>query len=389
MEITKKLYDADSHIRSFDAKVTGCSEEKNRFGIELDQTAFFAEGGGQQADRGVLDGQTVLDVQEKGGHVYHYVHKAIPVGKPVHGEIDWPFRFTNMQQHSGEHILSGLAYAWKGYHNVGFHMNASLTTIDFDGAFTAEELMQLELQANRVIYENQPVTICYPSAEELERMDYRSKKKLTGAIRIVRVGESDCCACCAPHVRRTGEIGQIKIIDAENYKGGVRLTIVCGERALLDYDQKNQLLKKLGNRLSAKPEQVEEAFHKQEEQMRDLKERLSALSAELIRCRLQQLPDRPSECLTETAMDAVAARSLVNGMAEKLTGHGAVLLPKGTGEYLYIIGSRQEDVRLLARQLAERFGGRGGGSCRMVQGTVRGNAEEIAAFLRQSCADIG
>lgn len=382
--MTQKLYDIDSHIQRFEAQVIACTETEKGFAVELDRTAFFAEGGGQQADRGELDGQNVLDVKEKDEHIYHYVKQPVKVGKKVEGQIDWTFRFTNMQQHSGEHILSGIAYAWKGYHNVGFHMNDTLTTIDFDGPFTAEELQELEIRANRVIYENQPVSIEYPPQEELDQMDYRSKKKLTGAIRIVKVGDSDCCACCAPHVRTTGEIGIIKIVNAENYKGGVRLTIVCGERAVKDYERKNQLLKEIGVRLSAKPEQVEKAVEKQEKELQQLKEKLAALSQQLIQYKLEQVSAEASVCLVETALDPVAARNLVNELAAKVSGHGAVLLPKAEGEYQYIIGSLNQDVRPLAKELAAKFGGRGGGSAQMVQGTVTGDAEVIAAFLSQS-----
>lgn len=387
--MTQKLYDIDSHIQHFEAQVIACTETEKGFAVELDQTAFFAEGGGQQADRGELDGQKVLDVQEKNEHIYHYVKQPVKVGKTVEGQIDWTFRFTNMQQHSGEHILSGIAYAWKGYHNVGFHMNDALTTIDFDGPLTAEELQELEIRANRVIYDNQPVTIEYPPQEELDQMDYRSKKKLTGAIRIVKVGDSDCCACCAPHVRTTGEIGIVKIVNAENYKGGVRLTIVCGERAVKDFDHKNQLLKEIGARLSAKPEQVAKAVEKQEKELQQLKEKMAALSQQLIQHKLEQVDAQGSVCLVETALDPVAARNLVNGLAAKVSGHGAVLLPKEKtvpsteGEYQYIIGSTNEDVRPLAKELAAKFGGRGGGSAQMVQGTVMGDAEAIAAFLSQ------
>ena len=381
--MTQKLYDIDSHIQKFEAKVTACTETEKGFAVELDRTAFFAEGGGQQANRGELDGQKVLDVKEKDEHIYHYVKEPIETGKKVEGQIDWTFRFTNMQQHSGEHILSGIAYAWKGYHNVGFHMNDTLTIIDFDGPFTAEELQELELRANRVIYENQPVIIEYPPQEELDQMDYRSKKKLTGAIRIVKVGDSDCCACCAPHVRTTGEIGIIKIVNAENYKGGVRLTIVCGERAVKDFDHKNQLLKEIGARLSAKPEQVAKAVEKQEKELQQLKEKMAALSQQLVQYKLEQVDAEGSVCLVETALDPVAARNLVNGLAAKVSGHGAVLLPKAEDEFQYIIGSLNQDVRLLAKKLAAKFGGRGGGSAQMVQGTVTGDAEEIAAFLSQ------
>lgn len=381
--MTRKLYDEDSHIQSFEAKVLSCLPVETGYKVVLDQTAFFAEGGGQPADRGILDGQTVHDVQEEEGEVYHYIENPIVCGSVVKGQIDWAFRYDYMQQHSGEHILSGLAYAWKGVHNVGFHMNEAVTTIDFDGVFSAEELEELERRANQAIYENLSITVSYPGPEELARMEYRSKKKLTGAVRIVKVADADCCACCAPHVRRTGEIGQIKIASAESYKGGVRLTILCGQRALVDYGVKSRLLKELGAALSVKAEEIGKAVEKQNGEMDRLKEQVAALSQELIECRLQQPLEQSSVCLIEKNLDAVAARSLVNQLAARLPGYGAVLLPKKGSEetYQYLIGSTKKDVRPLAKELAQRFGAKGGGSAQMVQGTVTGRAEAIAAFL--------
>lgn len=384
--MTKKLYDEDSHIQVFEARVLSCLPAENGYRVVLDQTAFFAEGGGQPADRGILNGQSVRDVQEEGGDVYHMIDHPIACGSAVTGQIDWAFRYDYMQQHSGEHILSGLAYAWKGVHNVGFHMNEAITTVDFDGVFTPEELTELERRANAAIYENLPITVSYPSSEELDRMEYRSKKKLTGAVRIVKVGDADCCACCAPHVRRTGEIGQIKIVSAESYKGGVRLTILCGQRALADYTFKSRLLKELGGTLSVKAEEVGKAVEKQSGEIERLKEQVAALSKELIECRLQELSEQTSVCLIENNLDMVAARSLVNRLTAQLPGYGAVLLPKkGTEEtYQYLIGSLNKDVRPLAKELAQRFGGRGGGSAQMVQGTVTGQAAAIAAFLQEA-----
>ena len=272
--MTIKLYDTDSHIRKFHAVVIACEERKDLrtdqtfYLAELDQTAFFAEGGGQAADRGTITDRSgimheVLDVQEIKEHIYHKLDEPLTVGETVTGEIDWVFRFDNMQQHSGEHILSGLCYAQKGYHNVGFHLGEDFTTIDFDGPLSAEEIKELEYQANQVVYRNIPITVSYPSAEELAAMDYRSKKELSGRVRIVKVGDYDLCACCAPHVRLTGEIGLIKVIRFENYKGGVRLTILCGSRAVRDYQKKNDLVYQVAAGFSTKPENIESALEKQ------------------------------------------------------------------------------------------------------------------------------
>ncbi len=382
--MTKKLYDEDSHIRQFKARVVACQAEGSAYRVELDQTAFFAEGGGQASDRGRLGGQTVLDVQEQGDHIYHVLPGPLPVGSEVEGEIDWAFRFDNMQQHSGEHILSGLVYALKGYHNVGFHMNESLTTIDFDGPLTQEELEDLEQKANQVIYENEPVRILYPGEEELQRLAYRSKKELSGRVRIVALGSSDLCACCAPHVKETGEVGALKIVDAQHYKGGMRLTILCGARARGDYAIKHQMLRELGAQFSVAPLQVQQAVLKEQQELQQLKSRIAALSDALIEARAAQVAADTPLCLVEPALDTVSARKLVNALVEKGCPLAAVLLPKeGSALYQYVIGSGKTDVRPLAKTLSEQLGGRGGGSAAMIQGTVTGAAAQAATILEQ------
>lgn len=392
--MTIKLYDTDSHIQQFSAVVISCEEREDRrsgqvfYIVELDQTAFFAEGGGQAADRGTiidLSGavHAVLDVQEIKEHIYHKLEAPLTVGEKVIGQIDWAFRFDNMQQHSGEHILSGLCYAWKGYHNVGFHLGEEFTTIDFDGPLTAEEIKELEYQANQVVYRNIPITVSYPSAQELAEMDYRSKKELTGRVRIVKVGDYDLCACCAPHVMLTGEIGLIKVIRFENYKGGVRLTILCGSRAVRDYQKKNDLVYQVAAGFSTKPEKIEDVLEKQAKELEDLKAHTLAINQTLIRLKARQLIRQAKEedgsvRFVEDLLDPVAVRSLVNHLTEQVPGHVVCLIPKKEpGEFGYIAASATEDVRNIAASLKDRFGARGGGSAKMVQGSVKGTAEEI------------
>lgn len=396
MMITRKLYDTDSHIREFEARVLACREvqgkgKKTCFAAELDQTAFFAEGGGQAADRGIIQSSRgeelkVLDVQEKDGHILHYLEQPLAEGESIRGILDWEFRFDNMQQHSGEHILSGLCYAWKGYHNVGFHLGTEITTLDFDGPLTEEELKQLEERANRVVYQNQPVTITYPSPEELKQMDYRSKKELTGDVRIVRVGDYDLCACCAPHVMLTGEVGLIKIVRWENYKGGVRLSILCGQRALKDYDEKNRLIYQVAAGMSTKPEKIPSALEKHSREMTELKERVLALGRELIAFKSKQLLTQAKEqggraVWVEDLLDPVAARSLINELTPQVEAYAACLIPgKGKGFNL-IIASRTRDCRQILSELGESFQVRGGGSPAMVQGSMEGEMKEILAKM--------
>ena len=397
--MTIKLYDTDSHIRKFHAVVIACEERKDLrtdqtfYLAELDQTAFFAEGGGQAADRGTITDRSgimheVLDVQEIKEHIYHKLDEPLTVGETVTGEIDWVFRFDNMQQHSGEHILSGLCYAQKGYHNVGFHLGADFTTIDFDGPLSAEEIKELEYQANQVVYRNIPITVSYPSAEELAAMDYRSKKELSGRVRIVKVGNYDLCACCAPHVRLTGEIGLIKVIRFENYKGGVRLTILCGGRAVRDYQKKNDLVYQVAAGFSTKPENIESALEKQAKEMEELKAHTLQLNQTLIHLKAEQLIKEAKEGdgsirFVEDLLDPIALRSLVNQLTEKIPGHVVCLIPKKEpGEFGYIAASSSEDVRTIAASLKDRFGSRGGGSARMVQGSVKGTVKEILETVR-------
>lgn len=402
--MSKKIYDYDSHVRSFDAVVEACvfDEKKGLYALELDKTAFFAEGGGQKCDRGTLESgtlQQVVDVQsfldeDKKEHICHYVKEAFEVGSTVHGELDYAYRFENMQQHSGEHILSGILYAKKGYHNVGFHLGDDVTTLDFDGPLSQKEVEQLEKEGNEVIYRNLPISIDYPDAETLKQLDYRSKKELTGDIRIVRVGIDasgdirdaiDCCACCAPHVMKTGEIGMIKIIRAENYKGGMRLTIVCGSRALRDYSQKHESLSKMAVEMSTSPEKVPASMQKLRQEVAELSAKADRLTKELMEFRVEKLKrlgdTQSSLCLLDEGGDAVAARNLVNALTPYFKGHVAVLMPKAGDEFFFIVGSAQENMKDFSVEMRKELNARGGGSDKMIQGTIRGEVSVLEAFL--------
>ena len=382
--MTRKLYDTDSHLQHFQAQVLSCVPCGNTFRVVLDQTAFFPGGGGQACDRGRLGPSEVLSVSEEKGIIYHTLSRPVPVGRTISGSIDWAFRFDNMQQHSGEHILSGIVHAMKGCDNVGFHMNEAFTTVDFNVPFSAQELEEAERLANEVIYQNIPFRIFYPTPEELSQLTYRSKKELTGPVRLVQAGDQDLCACCAPHVALSGEIGMIKIVAAENYKGGVRLTLLCGERARRHHQEQLLLLRQIGARLSSSPEQLPEKLEKQLTEKEQLKQSLAQLSEELIQCRLRELPsDASTLVLIEPCLDETGARRLVNSLTASRPGRTAVLLPQKDGSFRYIIGSRSEDLAPLCRKWNQAFQGRGGGSSQMVQGTVWGDPKEMKRFLEE------
>ena len=264
--MTEKLYDKDSHLKEFEGTVLSCEKSGEKYAVTLNGTAFFPEGGGQRSDRGCIGDAYISDVQIKNGEILHFADKPLNIGQVYNCKIDFDFRFRNMQNHSGEHIISGIVHKLFGFNNVGFHLGAEMT-VDFDGELTRRQLDEIEDLANKAVYENLPVKAYYPSDEELKNLDYRSKLDLKENVRIVEIKGVDVCACCAPHVKATGEIGVIKILDFEKYKGGVRLLVKCGRDALCDYREKYESVLEISNLLSAKRFDVSNAVSKLNEQL--------------------------------------------------------------------------------------------------------------------------
>ena len=262
---TEKLYYADPFLTDFTATVLDCQPGKNGYLVTLDRTAFYPEGGGQPADHGVLDGAVVTDVHEKNGVILHNVDRAVEIGKTVAGAIDWGRRFDHMQQHSGEHICSGLICERFHCDNVGFHMGADIVTIDFNADISWEELLEIEAKANQYLYENHPIDIQFHRGAELEAIDYRSKKALEGDVRIVAFPGADCCACCGTHVLRSGQVGLVKFLSVQKFREGVRIELLCGKRALEYLSKTWEQAKAIGQRLSVKPVDSEAAVFAGEE----------------------------------------------------------------------------------------------------------------------------
>ena len=376
--MTEKLFYEDSHMITFSAVVQACEKVGDYYEAVLDRTAFFPEGGGQLADTGVLDGVPVLDAQERESLIYHLLEKPLEVGKTVEGKIDWEERFSKMQQHSGEHIVSGIVHALYGYDNVGFHMGADAITIDFNGPLTKEQLQDIEYRANQAVAWNLEVQVHYPTKEELANIKYRSKIEIEGQVRLVTVPGHDACACCAPHVKRTGEIGIIKLIGLQNYKGGVRVSMLCGFRALADYEAKSDYAKSLSVLLSAPESEVVN-------EVKRLKEEIVRYKAEMVRLENQILVYK-AECIAkgqdmvvmfESDLEGQAPRELVNLLLERQSVVAAVFAATEVNGYRYVIGSRSLDVRPFATMLNKTFGGRGGGKPEMVQGSVEGKEDDI------------
>ena len=378
-----KLYYDSAYIKEFEAQVLSCQEGKKGWEITLSATAFYPEGGGQPADTGLLGNVRVTDVHEKDGQVVHYTDG--PVGEMVRGVIDWDRRFQHMQEHSGEHLVSGLIHQRFGYDNVGFHMGTDEVTIDFNGVLEWGDLMAIEEKANGMIWENLEISAVYPEKDELDAMEYRSKKELTGAVRIVSIPGGDVCACCGTHVERTGEIGLVKFLSMIHYKGGVRISLLCGKRAVEDYERKRDQVQKISVLLSARPGEISRAVEKLKDEEAKLQEKLVAAYDKLIASEVRDIKEGDGDIfILEPDFEAIQLRHLVNRLLEEKKGRTVLALGGAAeGSFLYVLGSRDGDMRRLSRELNGLLNGRGGGSAQMAQGTFFATKDQLQAILKE------
>ena len=352
--MTEKLFYQDSHLTTFSARVESCEQAGDFYEVVLSRTAFFPTGGGQDADTGILGNVRVLDVNERGDVICHITDGPLPEGEIVEGQIDWEERFSKMQQHSGEHIVSGLVHAKYGYNNVGFHMGADTITMDYDGVLTLEQLHEIELEANRVVVGNHPVISLFPTTEEVEHIEFRSKKELAGQIRLVEIPGIDRCACCAPQVKHTGEIGMIRLLGLQSYKGGVRVYMLCGFRALEDYYRKSLITKGLSGMLSASEPEIIEEVSRLKDDLADKKNQIEDLKQSLLEWKVKEIPDGEDLVMMFEELEGNGPRELMNLLIEKGTGVAAVFSGNDGEGYRYVIGSRQKDTRAIAKKLNEK-----------------------------------
>lgn len=411
---TIKLYDNDAYQTSFNASVLSCERQgeqqskqrserrgkpldtphnqpndgakvdsgKPLYDIILDQTLFFPEEGGQNADGGTLNSHPVLDVQIKDGVIRHTTDIPFSPGSQIEGQIHWQPRYSNMQQHSGEHVISGLVHARFGYDNVGFHLGIKNVTLDFNGILTPEQLEQIESLANEAIWKNINISAAYLPKKQLDTLEYRSKIALAGPVRIVTIPGYDICACCAPHVRQTGEIGIIKITDAIKYKGGMRISIQCGDRALDDYRMKQQQLSAVSVLLSSKLETASDAVGRLKDENFALKGQIMALQTVLMEQKANAVPaDAANLLLFEPQMESGVHKKYVNLLTAKCPGICAVFAGSDTEGYRYMIASSCQDVRPLNDRLKKELSTKGGGSKEMVQGSCSASREQLYSLF--------
>lgn len=384
--VTKKLYDDDAYLTSFTATVLFADGKD----IVLDQTAFFPEEGGQSPDHGQLGGFEVEDVQIVDGAIHHFLKirpedeeeakRIFRIGGRVGGSIDWEERYSNMQMHSGEHIFSGLVFRHFGYDNVGFHLSPREMTMDFEGPIPKAALKEIEWEANEAVRKNIRTKVIFPTREERESMEYRSKLDLKGPVRIVIYSGYDACACCAPHVASTAEIGLIKVVGSQNWKGGTRVSLVCGRRALELFLRDHEIVTKTAGFLSAPAESIYDLTVKSKQDLIALKAEIRDLGSQLLEAKAASIPKTEDHVVLFAAgADLKAARKVINCLVKDHDGYCAVFSGSEAEGWSYVIGSAKKDCREVGKRLKDRLSARGGGKPEMIQGSVKAGEEAIRA----------
>ena len=382
MTMTRKLFYEDCHLASFSARVTGCDQTEKGWEVTLDATAFYPEGGGQACDLGTLGGAAVLDVRERGEEIIHLCDGALEIGAEVTGGIDWNRRFILMQQHTGEHIISGIIHETYGWHNVGFHMGSDIITIDFDGPIPAEDLPVIEARANAAIWQNLPVKCWYPSEEELPTVGYRTKKVLPWPVRIVEIPGFDKCACCGVHVAATGEVGLVKLFSVMKFHQGVRIEMACGQRALEAlnhaYDQNRQV----SQAFSARITETGAAARKMNEVLAAEKFRTTGLQRQLFRFIAETYAGAGDTVHFADDLEPALVRDLADAIAERCGGTAAVFSGTDADGYNFALVTRDGDLRPLGKAMTQALNGRGGGKPIFQQGRVNAPKAQIEAFFK-------
>ena len=379
---TEKLYYADPFLRQFTATVLSCEEAKGGFKVVLDRTAFYPEGGGQPADHGVMDGVAVTDVHEKGGVIFHTCEKEVEIGKTVSCSIDWARRFDHMQQHSGEHICSGMICEKFHCDNVGFHMGADMVTIDFNADISWDELMEIEAKANRYIYENHPIDIRFYRGEALAAVEYRSKKELEGDVRIVAFPGADCCACCGTHVMMSGQVGLVKFFSCQKFREGVRIEMLCGERAFRALSASWEQNRMVSQMLSVKPEGTKDAVTRLQTELQNVKFHSARLEETVYASMAEKLAGAGDVLLIRPPMEPDAVRRLADAVSKTCGGRAAVFAGEDGGKYNYaLVRADGGDISTFVKAMNGALHGRGGGRNGFAQGSVEATRAEIETFF--------
>lgn len=386
--MTQRLYDADSYLTEFKCKVISLYKDEDYIYVETDRTAFFPEGGGQTSDIGELSGAYVENIQLIDGKILHFVKNSEEneeklIKSPVLcGKVDFKKRFSDMQQHSGEHIFSGIVNSLYGYNNVGFHLGSEIVTLDFDGELNEDDICKVEDLVNKAIWENRKINILFPTKEQLKNIKYRSKIEIIGQVRIVEIEGIDVCACCAPHVNSTGEIGIVRVVNFERYKGGTRVSILCGERALIDLRHKLKQNRIVSNLTSAKQDETALAVGRLKQENEKLKYDIVGLTRELLKFKSESIAPNDKIIIFDGKLKGKLLQDFAISIMDKCQSFGACFCGEN-GSYRYCIVSNKVNLQPLAKALNSAFSGRGGGKPQIIQGSITGSENEIIEFLEK------
>ncbi len=384
-----ELFYKDPYRRAFEAVVTDVRQGKKGLEVALEDTIFYPEGGGQPSDQGKIGTANVSYVHREGGKIWHMVDAELEKGVTYPAGIDWQRRFRNMQNHTAEHILSGLVHKKFGFDNVGFHMDGKVVTVDFNGVLTPEDLAGIELETNRAVWSNIPVVVSFPTAEELERLEYRSKIELSGEVRIVSIEGCDRCACCGTHVASSGEVGLVKVLTVAKHRGGTRMTMATGISALEDYSVKVEQAAKVSELLSSKQDEIAAATENLLRANETLSHQLTGKTLELLELKASGIPDAREITFFVDNVKPAELKKLCSILAEtKPSAERIVVLSKGSQKgqecFNYVIFSRNEDIRKVSLEINKKLSGRGGGRDGYAQGTFGAAREQIEEVLGNS-----
>jgi alanyl-tRNA synthetase len=389
--MTTRLYYTEPQRQSFDATVVACEARDGRLETVLDVTAFYPTSGGQPCDTGRLGGAAVLDVFEReDGDVVHVTDRALGVGARVSGEIHWPRRFDHMQQHTGQHVLSAAFDHLHGVRTVSFHLGAEVSTIDLGREVTAGEIARAEAEANRIVWDDRPVAVTFVGEAEAARMPLRKEPSRSGELRLVHVADFDLSACGGTHVPSTGVIGIIAVAGWERFKGGTRLTFVCGGRALQSHARLRDVVAASTRLLSVSSADLEATIarlmadqRERAREMRRLRDELAVFQAIRLRAAAETIRGFGGVLRHEPGADAAALKTLASAVVSE-PGMVAVLV--GDGHPAPVVVARSVDVPVdagaLIKVLVAEFGGRGGGRPELAQGGVAADAAAVVAGAR-------
>lgn len=379
--MTDKLYYKDAYIKEFCANILSVKKAENGFDAVLDKTAFFPEEGGQSADTGTIGSSRVLDVYEKDG-VVHHILDTEPTEIMVNCKIDFDERFEKMQCHTAEHILCGIIHKLFGLDNVGFHLGDDEVTFDVNGVLDRAQLDRVENLANEAVFSNIKVESIFPSKEELSHIEYRAKLDITEGVRLIKIGDVDSCACCAPHVSYTGEIGMIKILDFMKHRGGTRIWMVAGKRALFDYRKRYENIKKISGYLSTPQSDVADTLETYISDSENTKSALKNARLKIAELNAEAIEKKEGSAVFLLPDFSIPELIAFSNIANKKIGGITVALSGCEGDYKYVISSNSVDLRAISKDINSALSGRGGGRPEMIQGSFGATLEMIKKYFK-------